>query len=559
MVDDKEKGHSFGGCSIRVLQQLLAEKAFEGHDDTSADWCLSLTAVNAPLNGTALVYALGEEVEKAPKVRRPSLGFFLGLAVSAQEYFDVPFLRKYVFDFRMEHFRLSWWRGQSQEQQEQQQQQEQQGGCGAVARRGLLGAVSGAVTGAVSGAGRLCKAALTSSDVFEENGDNAAYDMTVQSAAQWNRRIKTNPRTFYFSLVGSGGAKKKGAAAAAAAASSCDMAPPTEICMTCQGLAGCKRGARRRQGWLGQLSSGRSRSMSSTSPSGSVDLLVEEGLAGLLLRPRCASRSSSGDSCCSRGSMSSASSLSSSICSSASSSSSSSSSGPSWQIAVQAGAWSVALWALWLVVLGFKWVFLTVVGHMRVHWTPSLAGRLRYRNEHSPPNHTAAADGGGADGDSGLVDGLVEDTESYTSGAHDGVVSEFSQSFPRVPASHRAPVSRAPVDFLQVAGRCSGSGDGNIDGGDEELRPGLWHVAKLRMDHLSLVPFPSCDGCQRKVFSRLFRTLRRAEQLHHVEFRAAAAVLKAAPPQVTLPGGDAGPDAAPPPVQATSGHIAMAG
>ena len=51
-------GHSFGGQTIRVLQQLLHEGAFEGHD-TSAGWVRSVTCISSTLNGSLAVYALG--------------------------------------------------------------------------------------------------------------------------------------------------------------------------------------------------------------------------------------------------------------------------------------------------------------------------------------------------------------------------------------------------------------------------------------------------------------------------------------------------------------------
>ena len=53
-------GHSLGGATIRLLQHLLHIRAFPGHADTSADWIVSLTAINAPLNGSLAAYALGE-------------------------------------------------------------------------------------------------------------------------------------------------------------------------------------------------------------------------------------------------------------------------------------------------------------------------------------------------------------------------------------------------------------------------------------------------------------------------------------------------------------------
>ena len=51
-------GHSIGGLTARVLQQLLAEQFFPGHS-TSAAWVRSLVCLSSPLNGDPVVYGLG--------------------------------------------------------------------------------------------------------------------------------------------------------------------------------------------------------------------------------------------------------------------------------------------------------------------------------------------------------------------------------------------------------------------------------------------------------------------------------------------------------------------
>ena len=51
-------GHSIGGLTARVLQQLLAEQFFPGHD-TSASWIRSIVCLSSPLNGDPVVYSLG--------------------------------------------------------------------------------------------------------------------------------------------------------------------------------------------------------------------------------------------------------------------------------------------------------------------------------------------------------------------------------------------------------------------------------------------------------------------------------------------------------------------
>jgi triacylglycerol esterase/lipase EstA (alpha/beta hydrolase family) len=54
--------HSYGGATARLLQQYLHEKIFPGWD-TSADWVYSITALNSPLNGSLMVYALGASLQ----------------------------------------------------------------------------------------------------------------------------------------------------------------------------------------------------------------------------------------------------------------------------------------------------------------------------------------------------------------------------------------------------------------------------------------------------------------------------------------------------------------
>ena len=55
-------GHSIGGMTARVLQQLLTDQAFPGHR-TSAAWVRSITTLASPLNGDPVVFGLGLEPE----------------------------------------------------------------------------------------------------------------------------------------------------------------------------------------------------------------------------------------------------------------------------------------------------------------------------------------------------------------------------------------------------------------------------------------------------------------------------------------------------------------
>ena len=58
-------GHSVGGVTVRVLQQLLADGAFPAHK-TSSGWIRSLTTLSSPHNGDPLVYALGARQQSLP-------------------------------------------------------------------------------------------------------------------------------------------------------------------------------------------------------------------------------------------------------------------------------------------------------------------------------------------------------------------------------------------------------------------------------------------------------------------------------------------------------------
>ncbi|CAM9396560.1 unnamed protein product [Pylaiella littoralis] len=160
-------GHSFGGQTARVLQHLMATGFFSepGGYQTSAAWVRSVTACNAPLNGSLLVYSLGEKADTAPAVRVGSHGHLLSVAIHVVELLDWAFLRR-IFDPRLSHFQLSWhhlgWHR----------------ACAEFAR------------------------ALVGDSVIFARPDNAAFDMTVHSAHRWNQEIRTDPHTFFFSMMG---------------------------------------------------------------------------------------------------------------------------------------------------------------------------------------------------------------------------------------------------------------------------------------------------------------------------------------------------------------------
>lgn len=156
-------GHSLGGQTVRVLQHLLDTNAFAGHR-TSAAWVCSVTAINAPLNGSLAAYALGEKEEDAPAVVKFSPGHLLGCLVHLVAFLDV---RLAGFDLGLDQWRLSVWKN----------------GPAAFAT---------------------LREALLERSKIVESADNAAYDATVHSMTAWNRSIATQPACFYFSFVGTG-------------------------------------------------------------------------------------------------------------------------------------------------------------------------------------------------------------------------------------------------------------------------------------------------------------------------------------------------------------------
>ncbi|CAI0431031.1 unnamed protein product [Linum tenue] len=52
-------GHSAGAQVVRVLQQMLADKAFNGYERTSENWVLSITSLSGAFNGTTRTYLDG--------------------------------------------------------------------------------------------------------------------------------------------------------------------------------------------------------------------------------------------------------------------------------------------------------------------------------------------------------------------------------------------------------------------------------------------------------------------------------------------------------------------
>ncbi|KAH7428067.1 hypothetical protein KP509_10G074100 [Ceratopteris richardii] len=153
--------HSAGAQVVRVLQQMLADKKFEGYEEsTNADWILSLTSLSGVLNGCTRIYLDGINPEDGQSLLTVSLLQLLRVGVIIYEWLDIPFLKQY-YSFGFDHFNLSW------------------------RKIGLCG---------------LMKGLLFETGPFKSH-DWICPDLSIQSALKYNRHLQTFPNTFYFSYA----------------------------------------------------------------------------------------------------------------------------------------------------------------------------------------------------------------------------------------------------------------------------------------------------------------------------------------------------------------------
>ncbi|GBG27867.1 Hypothetical Protein FCC1311_095661 [Hondaea fermentalgiana] len=145
-------GHSFGGNTVRVFKYLVATDYFGV--GTSAAWVRSTTTLSSPLKGSLLTYKLGasEDHNESKPVHRFSPGYMLGLSVHFYELFCHKTGLDAFFDFGMSQWNV-----------------EEKGLKFFL--YSLLGGSNGGGTPAVCAR------------------DNAAHDMTIQAAFEWNERI----------------------------------------------------------------------------------------------------------------------------------------------------------------------------------------------------------------------------------------------------------------------------------------------------------------------------------------------------------------------------------
>lgn len=152
-------GHSAGAQVVRLLQQMLADKAFDGHD-TSENWVLSLTSLSGALNGTTRAYLDGMQPEDGKSMQSVSLLQLCRLGVITYDWLDVHWLKNY-YNFGFDHFNITW------------------------RKTGIWGLVD---------------YLLGNVGPFS-SGDWILPNLSIQGSMQLNSMIKTFPNTFYFSYA----------------------------------------------------------------------------------------------------------------------------------------------------------------------------------------------------------------------------------------------------------------------------------------------------------------------------------------------------------------------
>ncbi|RAL40004.1 hypothetical protein DM860_008144 [Cuscuta australis] len=153
-------GHSAGAQVARVLQQMLADKAFKGHGNTSENWVLSITSLSGAFNGTTRTYYDGMQPEDGRSLKHISLLQLCRIGVIIYDWFDIPWLKAY-YNFGFDHFNMSW------------------------KESGIWGFVD---------------CLLGNAGPFA-SGDWILPDLTIQGAIRLNSHLHTFPNTYYFSYA----------------------------------------------------------------------------------------------------------------------------------------------------------------------------------------------------------------------------------------------------------------------------------------------------------------------------------------------------------------------
>ncbi|XP_010908814.1 uncharacterized protein [Elaeis guineensis] len=153
-------GHSAGVQVVRVLQQMLADKAFSGYENTSEDWVLSITSLSGALNGTTRTYYDGMQPEDGRSMKSISLLQICRLGVIFYDWFNISWLKNY-YNFGFDHFEMGW------------------------RKTGITG---------------LIDLLFGNAGPFA-SGDWILPDLTIQGSIKLNSSLHTFPNTFYFSYA----------------------------------------------------------------------------------------------------------------------------------------------------------------------------------------------------------------------------------------------------------------------------------------------------------------------------------------------------------------------
>ncbi|XP_038978341.1 lipase-like [Phoenix dactylifera] len=153
-------GHSAGVQVVRVLQQMLADKAFSGYENTSEDWVLSITSLSGALNGTTRTYYDGMQPEDGRSMKSISLLQFCRIGVIFYDWLNISWLKNY-YNFGFDHFEMGW------------------------RKTGVAG---------------LIDLLLGNTGPFA-SGDWILPDLTIQGSIKLNSSLLTFPNTFYFSYA----------------------------------------------------------------------------------------------------------------------------------------------------------------------------------------------------------------------------------------------------------------------------------------------------------------------------------------------------------------------
>ncbi|XP_054792361.1 uncharacterized protein LOC129298008 isoform X1 [Prosopis cineraria] len=153
-------GHSAGAQVARVLQQMLADKAFKGYEVTSENWVLSITALSGAFNGTTRTYLDGMQPEDGRTLKPICLLQICRIGAIIYDWLDISMLKSY-YNFGFDHFNMSWRKT----------------------------GISGLVDCLLGNAGPFA------------SGDWILPDLTIQGSIKLNYHLHTFPNTYYFSYA----------------------------------------------------------------------------------------------------------------------------------------------------------------------------------------------------------------------------------------------------------------------------------------------------------------------------------------------------------------------